>query len=157
VLSTAVTRHMTRTILSFVDEIRAALGGVAEATAPPIAAAVLRRAQEPRNIADVVLDMRNTKRAKNFRNWCADFRQAVSAGPTGAAKLQKMWSAIQEISKKWQLDLDEEVRYRTRKFKFGLSSLAAKGELEGLTFKDPIIFVGRRYRPFLFLNDIFRL
>jgi len=154
--SVAIARHITGGIARVLEEIESNVVAVNQATAPPLAAAVLKRANEPKYVPEVVHDIRDSKRARRFRSWCKEFRQAVSEGQAGAAKVQKMWSAVQEAANKWKDDLDEEVRYRTRSIKVALGAPGAKADVEMAKIRDPILVVSQRIRPLLFLNDIFR-
>jgi hypothetical protein len=154
-VSISVARHITRPITQMLDEIRESISEVKVTTAPPLAAMVLLEAREPKYVPEVVMSIRDSKKARRFRAWSKEFREALTEGPRGATKAQKMWKAVQEVAEKWKRDLDEEVKYRTRSLKIALGPEYANVDVD-FVVKDPILSVRRKYRPFLLLNDVFR-
>ena len=148
-----INRHITEGIRKEIHEM---IPSVESSVVPPIAFCVLRRAQEPKYIMEALVEMRNNKRARLFRSWCCEFREALSEGAYGTRKTQKMWLSLNKVAEIWKKDLDEEVRYRTRTIKFGLGPPGIQLKTDEIGIKIPVIFTTREYRPLLFLNDIFR-
>lgn len=153
----AAARYITDAVSASLDDIRSRIVGTAQATAPPLAATVLRRAGLPRHVPDVIREIRDSKRARRFRAWCGEFRQALSEDSPDPSKAQRMWKLVQEVTEKWKGDLDEEVRYRTRSIKIGLGPTGAKADADMGIIRDRIVRISGRYRPLLFLNDILRV
>ena len=142
-------------INSFRQEVSNSITMVETTIVPPVAAAILRRAKEPRYVAEVTMEMRGSRRARAFRKWCSEFAQAIETGDV--ATQQKKWHALEEAAAKWKVDLDEEVRYRKRSLKFGMGILFAKADADFSSIHDPVLLPAGRLRPLLLLNDVFRV
>ena len=156
-VSIDIVKFMTEKIaVSVRDEVRSIIPNIESSVAPPIASDVLRRAKEPKYVIEALLEMRESKRARRFRKWSREFREAICAGAFGTLEAQRMWKTVEDAAQKWKNDLDEEVRYRTRTLKLGFGPAGIKAEIPSFTIKDPIIISAKRYRPLLFLNDLFR-
>lgn len=102
---------------------------------------------------DIIYSVRTSKSAKRFRELCRKLENALRLGPEGLRDVQKITKKIKELFKKWSVDLDEEIRYRTRKISIGFSKNVFNLNTE-ITFKDPIIWSNNS--DLFFLNDMLR-
>jgi hypothetical protein len=102
---------------------------------------------------EVLLEIRNSKRARAFRRFCGELEAAIYEGIGGVRTVQKLQKAMRELFQKWSVDLDEDVRYKTRNIgvTFSKNILGLKMELP---VKDPVLW--SHNADLFFLNDIVR-
>jgi hypothetical protein len=127
---------------------------------PPVAEYVANYAKSKRcTLHDAVIDVRNSKHASKFRQWCARLRNSIESGRSGTADRQKLLKELEAVCEKWKKSVKEGVTYRTRKLK--LESIPWIGGLfKAINFEpeilDPVIAVDRKASYLLFLNDLLR-
>jgi hypothetical protein len=127
---------------------------------PPVVEHVLRLAKKKRaSLRDAILEVRESKHARDFRNWCSVFVSHAEGGRPGAKKQSEMLKEVDEVCRMWRDDEQEGVKYITRKL--NLEHLPRIGGVlkafnmhETITIKDPVLRPKKKYSYFLFLNDL---
>lgn len=129
---------------------------------PAVAEMVLNYAKRKRcSLHTATLEIRESRNARRFREWCARFASLESQGRVGGKEQIEMLDELKAACEVWRNDAKEEVEYRTRKL--NLEKIPVLGIVlkalnmhEGKSFRDLILTPGRKYSYFLFLNDLIR-
>jgi hypothetical protein len=135
---------------------------VFDLTIPPVAELVLRTAQRRRiSLGTAVLEVRNSKNAKTFRDWCSRLFSLREEGGIGVRnESRRMKAEFTKACETWASDAAEGVDYKTRKISLGDLPLVGKilkaVNMDEFLIKDPVISSSRNLRYFLFLNDLLR-
>lgn len=129
---------------------------------PPVAEYVLHYAQCHRtSLRTATLEVRDSKNARNFRDWCARlFALRDEGGLRAKVESKRIVSDFKKACDAWASDVGEGVDFQRRKLKLGDIPLVGKvlsaAGMAELCVKDPILRPKSRYRYFLFLNDLLR-
>ncbi len=112
------------------------------------------------DLPTAVSEIRGSKNAIRFRERCRKIDEEL-AGFSGRASvhaLQKLIREIDELTSKWEKDLDEGVKYTRREISlrkvWGIGAVLESMGLGIFTIKDPII--SSNHADLLFLNDLYR-
>jgi hypothetical protein len=127
---------------------------------PPVAEYVYRYAQSKRcTLHEAILEVRESRHAVDFREWCARFLSLEDAGRAGAKEQIEMFGELKNVCETWKKDIKEDSVYKSRKLNlekvpFLGGALKALNMHEGFTIKDPIIRPTKQNSYLLFLNDL---
>jgi len=129
---------------------------------PPVAELVVTIAKRKRcSLHTAALEVRESKNAVRFRQWCAQLRALEGQGRAAAKEQAEMLDELKQVCEIWRKDVHEEVEYKTRRL--NLEKLPLIGQVlkalnmhESVVIKDPVLRPSRRYSYFLFLNDLIR-
>jgi hypothetical protein len=123
---------------------------------PPVAQYILATTDNPRDLQQRIIDVRESKHAKDFRRFCGYLQAAMWAGFPAKGEVRRLFNELRGASQSWAKDVREQVDYRTRNIRItlGVELLKAEGE-GGAKVKDRILW-GGRYKSLLFLNDLLR-
>jgi hypothetical protein len=118
---------------------------------PPVAGHVLQRFRRASDLIEAIAEAR--KQASEFRSWCMELEDAYRSGRPGFAKIQRMTGLLDEALSKWKSNIDEGVKYETRKISFPILEKFLKIDVDW-TIKDHLLW--SHYKPLLFLNSLYR-
>jgi len=118
---------------------------------PPVADHVLRRCKKQSDLIPAIAEAR--KQAGEFRSWCMELEDAYRSGRPGVTRVQRMSRLLDKALNKWKSDVDEGVKYETRKVSFPILEKFVKIDVDW-TIKDRVLW--SRYKPLLFLNSLYR-
>jgi hypothetical protein len=133
-----------------------------ELNIPPVPEFVLHFAKARRvSLHQATLEVRNSKHAAEFRKWCAElFQLGEEGGLKARTEYRKMMKEFTSACDKWCIDACEGVKYETRTLKLGdipyVGKVLKAVGLDDISIKDPVLIPSKRYRYFLFLNDLLR-
>ena len=106
------------------------------------------------------LEIRNSKNAEQFRVWCGRLTAALAEGRSGTQEQQKLLKELQKVTEAWSKDVDEFVKYETRKVALDkipvIGGLLKATALSDWKVKDPILEPSKPVSYLLFLNDLLR-
>jgi len=118
---------------------------------PPVAKYVLSRCKNESDLTSSIGEAR--EQASEFRNWCNELEDAYRSGRPGLAKRQQMERLLHEALDKWKSDMNEGVKYVTRKISFPVLEKFIKIDVNW-NVRDHVLWSG--YKPLLFLNSLYR-
>ena len=128
---------------------------------PPVTDWVMRIASTRKmDYKKAIMVARNSKNAVRFRKWCAEMTEMTLQGRAGLRAAQRIRRELEKASAAWCEDLDEDVRYKTRKINLcklpligGVLTTLGVEEAEQ-ELHDPVLAPTRPY--LLLLNDLYR-
>lgn len=130
-------------------------------TIPPIAELVLNYAdRNDCEISDAVMEIRQSKHAIKFRDWCKNYVALTSKGRSATKEKIALFEEFKKVCETWKNDVKEEVDYKTRKI--NLESIPVVGgilkalNMNEVTVKDPVLHPQEKFTYFLLLNDLYR-
>ena len=128
---------------------------------PAIAEFILGFAQKYKMpLLQAALEIRNSENAKQFRGWCCSLSTALAEGRSGTQEQQKLLKELQKVTEAWSKDVDELVKYETRKVKLDkipvIGGVLKATSLADWKVRDPILEPSRPVAYLLFLNDLLR-
>jgi hypothetical protein len=127
---------------------------------PPVPELVLRVAKRCRiSLYEATRQVRRSTNAVAFRNWCARlFTLREEGGLRARTEYHSIMKDFEHACEMWSRDTGEGVTHHTRTLRLGDIPLAGKVlravGLDELSIRDPVLVPARRYRYFLFLNDL---
>ena len=128
---------------------------------PPILEHVISFAKKnKKNLSDSILEIRNSKNAIAFRNYCSSLdKELLRHSPRKKIHIyQSLFKDIDQLSAKWKDDLREGVAYKQRRINmtkiFGLGRIFDILGIKEISIKDPIILKEKKH--LLFINDLYR-
>lgn len=134
-----------------------------ELSIPAVTELVVNYAKKKRiNLREATLEIRNSRNAEKFREWCARFTQFQNE--IGRASLKEQSEMLQELKNVcdvWRKDVRDEVNYLSRKLNLEAIPIAGQilktlGLHEPANVKTPLPKVLPKHPYFLFLNDLLR-
>lgn len=152
--------YESKTVKEVVDESKGLIS--VDLSVPAVFEYVVRYAQRKKcSLHAAVMEVRESKHASKFREWCARFKSLDNKGRAAAMEQNEMVSELRNVCDIWKKDVREGTEYKTRKL--NLEKLPLMGGVlkalnmhEGYAIKDPVISPSARYTYFLFLNDLLR-
>jgi len=113
------------------------------------------------SLRTATMEVRESKNAVKFREWCRRFASLEGQGRAAAKEQTEMVAELKQVCETWRNDVREEVEYKTRKL--NLEKIPYIGQVlkalnmhELVTIRDPVLIPKRQYSYFLFLNDLLR-
>ena len=124
---------------------------------PPVAELVVNYAKQRRcSLHTATLEVRESKNAVEFREWCA--KLASLKGRSSFGEQQEMVGKLKDICETWKRSVREEVKYKTRKLAIEaipyLGGILKAIGVHEVKLKGPVSMPREPY--FLFLNDLLR-
>ena len=128
---------------------------------PAIAEYILGFAQKYKMpLLRAALEIRNSENAKQFRAWCGRLTAALAEGRSGTQEQQKLLKELRTVTDAWSKDVDELVKYETRKVALDkipvVGGLLKATSLANWKVHDPILEPSKPVAYLLFLNDLLR-
>jgi len=127
---------------------------------PPIAELVMSYAVTKKcPIHEAIIEVRNSKNATKFREWCQIFTKAGMNGRPGLKEQIELHNEFVDVCKVWKNDVKEEVIYKTRSItleKIPIVGGALKSlNMDKLSIRDPVLAPKKNVTYFLLLNDLY--
>lgn len=128
---------------------------------PPITEHLVQRARVNKcSLLDATLDLRNSKHARRFREWCSRVQAAQVTGRSGLRELQRLLKGLEDVCEKWCKDVDDEVRHKRRIISLSrlwiVGGLLGALDLHEFKIRDPVLIGSKKISYFLLLNDLLR-
>lgn len=158
------TKQVASKIISYVDNkiFSAEIDGFAKVDIflPPILEHVISfSVKNNMSISDSILEIRNSRNAKIFREYCSNLDDELSHSlPRKQIKIYKsLLNDLNSLCDKWKNDLDDGVKYKKRKISLAkipyIGRLLEVAGIDGCIVKDPMLTKKEKY--FLFLNELY--
>lgn len=129
---------------------------------PPVVDYVLSFAKKNQvNLETAVNEIRESDHAHKFRLWCAeiDVELVNATGRSSISLIQKLLLETEKVVSLWREDIDESVKYVSRKISlkkvWGIGKLLEALGIDVIKIKDPIL-TSPTTNCLFFLNDIYR-
>jgi hypothetical protein len=131
-------------------------------TIPAVAELVINYATRKKcPIHEAIMEIRQSKNATKFREWCQIYTGASMKGRPGIKEQTELFKDFRNVCEIWKHDIKEEVDYKTRTI--SLEKLPIIGgtlqslNMDKLNVRDPVLVPKENFSYFLFLNDLYRL
>ena len=128
---------------------------------PPIAEMVMSYAARKKcRVYEAIIEIRNSKNATKFREWCQVYSKAGMAGRPGRKEQVELHKDLVKACNTWKDDIKEDVDYKTRTI--SLEKLPIIGgvlkslNMDKASFRDPVLAPKTKSTYFLLLNDLYR-
>jgi hypothetical protein len=111
-------------------------------------------------IGQSVMHMRDSASARKFREYLQELAGLVLSPNRQETLIDRLLADVASLTKKWSENVDEEVRFRTRKIR--LKDLPAIGKLlhaaglDEMFVRDPVVWQTENVRSLIFLNEVLR-
>lgn len=128
---------------------------------PAVAELVVNLAKTHRfSLHTAIIEIRNSKNAIKFREWCAKFASLSGQGRAATREKSEMLNELKQVCEIWKKDVREQVDYKSRKLILDHIPIIG-GFLKALNwheinFHAPRLLPSGKYPYFLFLNDLLR-
>jgi hypothetical protein len=117
--------------------------------------------QKQCSLYKATLEVRESKNATRFREWCARYVSLSGQGRAAAVEKVKLAKELQRVCDIWKNDINEEVKYKSRKLSLGeipyIGAVLKALNMHEVSIKDRVIRPVKPYSYFLFLNDLLQL
>ncbi|MGL4620822.1 MAG: hypothetical protein ACRCZS_17460 [Chroococcidiopsis sp.] len=131
-------------------------------TIPAVAELVMSyAAQKVCPIHEAVIEVRQSKNATKFREWCQIYTEASMKGRPGIKEQTELFKEFKNVCEIWQHDIREEVDYKTRKITLEkipiIGGTLQSLNMDKLSVRDRVLVPRKNVSYFLLLNDLYRL
>lgn len=130
-------------------------------TIPPIAELVMSySAKKKCPIHEAIIEIRQSKNATKFREWCQIYTEASMKGRPGIKEQAELFKDFNNVCEIWKNDINEEVDYKTRTItleKIPIIGGTLKSlNMDKLSVRDPVLVSKTNFSYFLLLNDLYQ-
>jgi len=113
------------------------------------------------SLKNAVVEIRNSKNAINFREWCSRLFSLDRSGRYAIIEQKEMFKELGNACEIWKNDVRNFVDYKVRKLSFEKIPMAGEilkaFNMQQIEVKDPVIMGKiKKHSYFLFLNDLLR-
>ena len=129
-------------------------------TIPPIAELVMNYAAKKKcPIHEAIIEIRQSKNATKFREWCQIYTEASMKGRPGIKEQTELFKDFKNACEIWKNNIKEEVDYKTRTItleKIPIIGGTLKSlNMDKLSVRDPVLVPKTNFSYFLLLNDLY--
>lgn len=110
-------------------------------------------------IHEAVIEVRQSRNAIKFREWCQIYNKAMAGGRSGSKEVSELRKELQNACEIWRDNIKEEVDYKTRTI--SLEKIPIAGgilkslNMDKLNVRDKILVPKKNISYFLLLNDLY--